>query len=71
MFQSAGAVTLRANVRSILFDGAKGTTTPTGTLRLIGRDGAAIHQIVNIMGRVRSCSPPQPSGARLPGYPPC
>lgn len=71
LFEAQGAVTLRSNVRSILFDGTKGTTTPTGTLRLIGRDGAAIHQIVNIMGRVRTCSPPLPSGGRLAGYPPC
>jgi type IV fimbrial biogenesis protein FimT len=71
MFPAPQSVALHSNVRSILFDGTKGTTTPTGTLRLIGRDGAAIHQIVNIMGRVRTCSPPLPGGGRLPGYPAC
>jgi type IV fimbrial biogenesis protein FimT len=71
VFPAPGPVLLRSNVRSILFDGTKGTSTPTGTLRLIASDGAAIHQIVNIMGRVRSCSPPLPTGERLPGYPAC
>ena len=43
--------------RPVVFDGRKGTVTPTATLRLTARDGRAIHQVVNIMGRVRSCSP--------------
>ncbi len=71
MFQASGPVALRSNVRSMLFDGTKGTITPTGTLRLITRDGTAIHQIVNIMGRVRSCSPPLANGGRLAGYAAC
>ena len=35
----------------------KGTVTPTATLRVEARDGRAIHQVVNLLGRVRSCSP--------------
>lgn len=66
-FAANGPVALRANVRSILFDPRLGTSTPTGTLRVVGRSDAAIHQIVNIMGRVRSCSP----AAVVPGYPRC
>ncbi len=66
-FAASGPVALRTNVRSILFDPRLGTSTPTGTLRVVGRNDAAIHQIVNIMGRVRSCSP---AGA-VPGYPTC
>lgn len=66
-FAASGSVGLRANVGSILFDPRWGTSTPTGTLRVIGRSKAAIHQIVNIMGRVRSCSPT----ASVPGYPSC
>lgn len=62
-----GAVQLRSNVPSILFDSAKGTSTPTGTLRLIGPDQRAVHLVVNIMGRVRSCSP----AAAVPGYKRC
>jgi type IV fimbrial biogenesis protein FimT len=56
---------MRSNSRSMLFDPVRGTTTPTATVRVEGRDGSAIHQIVNIMGRVRSCSP------TLPGYRRC
>lgn len=63
---AGGAVQLHANVNSIQFHPSLGTTTPTGTLRVVGRDGQAVHQIVNIMGRTRACSP---NG--VPGYPPC
>ena len=42
--------------RSILFDGGKGTVTPTATLQLIDRNGRTIHQVINIMGRVRTCA---------------
>ena len=50
-------VRVESNSRSILFDPAYGTSTPTGTVQILGRSGATIHQIINIMGRVRSCSP--------------
>jgi type IV fimbrial biogenesis protein FimT len=43
--------------RSILFDAGKGTVTPTATFKVTDRDGRTIHQVVNIMGRVRSCTP--------------
>ncbi len=66
-FPAQGPVALRSNVRSILFDPRLGTSTPTGTLRVVGRSDAAIHQIVNIMGRVRSCSP----AGGIPGLPRC
>ncbi len=42
--------------RSILFDGGKGTVTPTATLKIIDPDGRTVHQVVNIMGRVRTCA---------------
>jgi len=61
------AVQLRSNVPSIVFDSAKGTSTPTGTLRLVSADERAVHLVVNIMGRVRSCSP----RAAVPGYKAC
>lgn len=63
---SAGVV-LAALARPVVFDGRKGTVTPTATLRLAARDGRAIHQVVNIMGRVRSCTP----GASVGGLRPC
>lgn len=52
---SAG-IRLAPAERSILFDGGKGTVTPTATLKLIDPDGRTIHQVVNIMGRVRTCA---------------
>jgi type IV fimbrial biogenesis protein FimT len=60
-------VSLQGNVGSLLFDPLHGTVSPTGTLRVVGSDGRAVHQIVNVMGRVRSCSP----AAAMPGYRAC
>ena len=60
-------VTLVANAASVLFDPLHGTATPTGTLRVTGASGRAIHHIINVMGRVRSCSPQ----AAVPGYRAC
>lgn len=53
----AGGIMLGPVQRSILFDGGKGTVTPTATIKVTDRDGRAIHQVINIMGRVRSCTP--------------
>jgi type IV fimbrial biogenesis protein FimT len=60
-------VQLSSNSRSMLFDAVKGTVTPTATVRVLGTNGQAIHQVVNIMGRVRSCSP----GGQVAGYKAC
>lgn len=49
-------IELRSNSRSVLFDADKGTVTPTATLRVISAVGA-LHQVVNVMGRIRTCSP--------------
>lgn len=59
-------VAVAASATSILFDPLHGTSTPTGTARVTGPQGA-IHHVVNVMGRVRSCSP---DGA-MPGYRSC
>jgi type IV fimbrial biogenesis protein FimT len=59
-------VGVAANVASIAFDPMHGTSTPTGTLRLVDARGRAVHHVVNVMGRVRSCSP---SG--VPGWRAC
>lgn len=48
------------------FDPTRGTVTPTATLRLAAPAGQALHVVVNIMGRVRSCTP---NGVR--GYRAC
>jgi type IV fimbrial biogenesis protein FimT len=60
-------VSLQANVGSMLFDPLHGTASPTATLRLTGPRGRAVQHVVNVMGRVRSCSPQ----AAMPGYRAC
>ena len=63
---AADRVSVRANVASIAFDPLHGTSTPTGTLRLVDAGGRAVHHVVNVMGRVRSCTPTRRAGlARL------
>ena len=64
---TADRVSLQTNVASVLFDPLHGTSTPTGTLRLVGQQGRAVHHVIKVMGRVRSCSP---QGA-MPGYRAC
>jgi type IV fimbrial biogenesis protein FimT len=66
-FPAGGLVTMSANVRSIVFDPVKGTSTPTGTVRFTEASGAAVHQVINVLGRVRSCSP----GKAVGGYKAC
>jgi len=56
-YGSDGTFELKANVQSMVFDAEKGTVTPTATLRLEGRRGHTLHQVVNILGRVRTCTP--------------
>jgi len=58
---------LTSNSASMLFDGQRGTVTPTGSLSLTAEDGRALRVVVNIMGRARTCSP----GATVRGYPAC
>lgn len=54
---AAHGVALAALPRPLVFDGRKATVTPTATLQLSSADGRVIRQVVNIMGRVRSCTP--------------
>ena len=56
-FGNQSLVQVRSVSKSLTFDPVKGTVTPTATLRVEARDGQAIHQVVNLLGRVRSCSP--------------
>jgi type IV fimbrial biogenesis protein FimT len=63
----SGAVRLESNVGSMIYDPLHGTTTVGATLRLVGAGGQSIRHIVNIMGRVRSCSP----RGEVAGYRPC
>jgi type IV fimbrial biogenesis protein FimT len=63
----AGRVGLSVSSGSMLFDADRGTVTPTGTFRLRLADGRAIHHVVNIMGRARTCSP----AGQVAGHPVC
>lgn len=63
----ADGITLQASANSLMFDPVHGTVSPTATLRVTGRDGRAVHQVVNLMGRVRTCSPT----AAVSGYRAC
>jgi type IV fimbrial biogenesis protein FimT len=60
-------IALQSNTASILFDPQHGTASPTATLRVTGADGRAIHHVVNVMGRVRSCA----GAGTVPGYRAC
>ena len=60
-------VSVQANVASLLFDPLLGTASPAGSLRIVDARGHGITHVVNIIGRVRSCSP---SGA-VSGFAPC
>lgn len=61
------AITLSAATRSILFDAHRNTVTPTATFRLGDRHGHGLNVVVNIMGRVRTCS----SGESMAGIRSC
>jgi type IV fimbrial biogenesis protein FimT len=60
-------VSVHANTASVLFDPLHGTASPTATVRVLGANGRAVHHVVNVMGRVRSCAPLN----SMPGYPAC
>lgn len=66
-YPASSGTAVRANVASMHFDPSNGTVTPAATVRVTGSDGRAIHHVVNIMGRVRSCSP----GAAVRGFAAC
>lgn len=51
------AITLSAATRSIQFDAHRNTVTPTATFRLSDSHGQRLNLVVNIMGRVRTCTP--------------
>ncbi len=66
---SAGdRLVLSANVNSMRFEPAQGTTSPAGSLRISDMHERTISVIVNILGRVRACTPP---GSSVPGYRTC
>jgi type IV fimbrial biogenesis protein FimT len=66
-FAAGDPVMVTSNSRSMLFDASKGTVTPTGTLQVQSNHGKTVKLVINIMGRVRSCSP----NGQVVGYKPC
>lgn len=63
----ADRLVLNANVNSMLFDPVQGTTSPAGSLRVSDPHARTISVVVNILGRVRSCTPQ----GTVPGYRTC
>lgn len=63
-------IVVSANIASMLFDPLHGTSTPAGTLKVVGASGRAVQHVVNVMGRVRTCSP-QGAAPALAGYRVC
>lgn len=66
-FPLSGRITLDSNVGSILIDSRLGTASPGGTIRLSDPQQREVRQVVNLMGRVRTCAV---SGA-VGGHPRC
>jgi type IV fimbrial biogenesis protein FimT len=66
-FKPTGRVQLQSTSAALGFEPARGTVTPTATLKLVNAAGDAVHQVLNVMGRVRACSP----GGAVPGYNAC
>ena len=64
---AARPIRLESNVGSMVYDPLHGTTTVGATLRLVDTRGRSIRHVVNILGRVRSCSP----SGEVAGYKPC
>jgi type IV fimbrial biogenesis protein FimT len=60
-------VRVTANVASMRFDPVIGTVSPTGRLTTSLADGRSLAQVVNVMGRSRTCSPE----ATVSGVPAC
>lgn len=63
-FPAKSAVQLTSRSVSVAFDPEHGTVTPATTFKLHADDGKTLHQVVNIMGRVRTCSPDHAQGVK-------
>lgn len=67
VFDGAAPVSVQSNSASVAYWSHNGTVTPTATVTVQHREGAAAKLVVNIMGRVRTCS----DTPGLGGYPKC
>ena len=61
----AGATVIGVE-RSLLFSAKYGTVTPAATFEVRSRKGQRVRKIINVLGRVRGCSP-----TGLPDMPAC
>jgi type IV fimbrial biogenesis protein FimT len=59
---------VRANVPGLPIDPRQGTVSPAGSIDISVSDGSTLRHVVNIMGRVRLCTPP---GVRVGDVPTC
>lgn len=50
-------LSLSSNTGSMVWSGQAGTVTPTATVRVAAAGLGEVHHVINILGRVRSCSP--------------
>jgi type IV fimbrial biogenesis protein FimT len=64
---ASSGLTLTSNAAFITLDPVLGTFSPTATLNLTSTGGIGIRHVVNLLGRVRSCSP----GRTVTGYAAC
>lgn len=64
---ASDALRLSSTAGEVGFDATHGTVTPTTTLQFSNRGGDRIKLVVNVMGRIRSCSAAGP----IAGLPAC
>ena len=55
-YPSTSGVSVAVNVSAIRFDPRNGMATPAGTVTVSTASGKALRHVVNMMGRVRTCS---------------
>lgn len=67
LHDAATGVRVTSVRQSLAFSSDRGTVTPTATIKLEDERGRALHQVVNVMGRTRTCSPLN----AVVGYPAC
>ena len=56
-YPSPSGISVGVNVSAIRFDPKNGMATPAGSVTVSTASGHALRHVVNMMGRVRTCSP--------------
>lgn len=65
-YRAADGLRVTSNSASFMFDPTKGTVTPTATIQVGNARGDTLKLVVNILGRVRSCTT-----TGMPGHKAC